>query len=75
MASVDIAALPTMAPTFNAARLKVQLKLSSNRLRMLQQKKAAQNAAYRLEISKLLEKHKLESARIRVRAHIHAPAP
>ena len=54
-----------MAP-FNAARLKVQLKLSSNRLRMLQQKKNAQNAAYRLEISKLLEKHKIDSARIRV---------
>jgi hypothetical protein len=59
---------PPMAPTFNVARLKVQLKLASNRLRMIQQKKAAQNAAYRQEISLLLGKRKLESARIRVRA-------
>ena len=61
-----------MAPSFNANKLKVQLKLSSTRLRMLQQKKAAQNAVFRREIAQLLEKHKLESARIRVRRVPHS---
>jgi len=54
-------------PAFNAPRLKVQLKLAVNRLKMLQSKKAGQNAVFRREIASLLEKHKDESARIRVR--------
>lgn len=51
---------------FNATKLKVQLKLAVQRLKMLQQKKTQQNALQRKEVAQLLEKGKIESARIRV---------
>ncbi|OBZ82334.1 protein IST1 [Choanephora cucurbitarum] len=51
---------------FNATRLKVQLKLAINRLKMLQAKKTSLNQQNRREIGTLLEKGKDESARIRV---------
>ncbi|KAI8095106.1 regulator of Vps4 activity in the MVB pathway-domain-containing protein [Gilbertella persicaria] len=51
---------------FNPTRLKVQLKLSINRLKMLQAKKTSLNQQNRREIGTLLEKGKEESARIRV---------
>ncbi|KNE57420.1 hypothetical protein AMAG_03138 [Allomyces macrogynus ATCC 38327] len=51
---------------FSANRLKVNLKLSVNRLKLLQQKKASVNAAQRKEIATLLENGKIESARVRV---------
>eukprot|EP01137_Pigoraptor_chileana_P033128 Opistho-2@23581 len=51
---------------FNANRLKVQLKLAINRLKMLQSKKSNQNAGARKQIAQLLEKGKDESARIKV---------
>ncbi|KAI9308254.1 regulator of Vps4 activity in the MVB pathway-domain-containing protein [Cunninghamella echinulata] len=51
---------------FNPNRLKVQLKLSINRLKMLQAKKNSLNQHQRREIATLLEKKKVESARIRV---------
>lgn len=51
---------------FNPTRLKVQLKLSINRLKMLQAKKNSLNQHQRREIATLLEKNKVESARIRV---------
>ena len=52
---------------FNANRLKVLLKLSINRLQLLQAKKSSLNAATRKELAALLERGKEESARIRVR--------
>jgi len=52
---------------FNANKLKVQLKLAVNRLKLLQNKKNAINSQQRREIATLLEKGKEESARIRVR--------
>ena len=51
---------------FNSNKLKVQLKLAVNRLKMIQNKKASINAQQRKEIAMLLEKGKEESARIRV---------
>lgn len=57
--------------TFNANRLKVQLKLAQTRLKMLQHKKANQSAGERREIAKLLNAKKEESARIRVEHIIH----
>ncbi|KAJ3106320.1 hypothetical protein HDU97_006518 [Phlyctochytrium planicorne] len=51
---------------FNPVKTKVQLKLAVNRLKLLQQKKAAGNGAARREIAQLLENHKEESARVRV---------
>ncbi|KAI8970043.1 regulator of Vps4 activity in the MVB pathway-domain-containing protein, partial [Mycotypha africana] len=51
---------------FNSTRLKVQLKLCINRLKMLQAKKTSLNQHNRREIGQLLEKGKEESARIRV---------
>lgn len=51
---------------YNPTRLKVQLKLSINRLKMLQAKKTSLNQQHRREIGLLLEKGKDESARIRV---------
>ncbi|KAJ3327962.1 hypothetical protein HDU76_010823 [Blyttiomyces sp. JEL0837] len=44
----------------------VQLKLAINRLQLLQAKKAAYNQQCRREIAQLLEKKKIESARVRV---------
>ncbi|KAG2234314.1 hypothetical protein INT48_000764 [Thamnidium elegans] len=51
---------------FNPTRLKVQLKLAINRLKMLQAKKTSLNQQNRKEIGNLLERGKEESARIRV---------
>ncbi|OZJ02485.1 hypothetical protein BZG36_04361 [Bifiguratus adelaidae] len=51
---------------FNPTRLKVQLKLAINRLKMLQSKKASLAQHQRREIAHLLEIGKEESARIRV---------
>ncbi|ORY96831.1 regulator of Vps4 activity in the MVB pathway-domain-containing protein [Syncephalastrum racemosum] len=51
---------------YNANRLKVNLKLAINRLKMLQAKKASITQAQRREIATLLSKHKEESARVRV---------
>lgn len=47
-------------------RARVQLKLSRERLRLLQQKKTQIAKATRREVAGLLEKGKLESARIKV---------
>jgi vacuolar protein sorting-associated protein IST1 len=47
-------------------RLKVQLKLAINRLKLLRSKKTSLNQAARKEISNLLASGKEESARIRV---------
>jgi len=51
---------------FNPTRAKVQLKLSVNRLQMLQNKKNMLAQQQRKEIARLLEIGKEESARIRV---------
>ncbi|KAG0177437.1 hypothetical protein DFQ28_005928 [Apophysomyces sp. BC1034] len=51
---------------YNPTRLKVQLKLAINRLKMLQAKKNSLNQHQRRDIATLLEKCKEESARIRV---------
>ncbi|KAJ1513060.1 hypothetical protein HMI55_005932 [Coelomomyces lativittatus] len=51
---------------FNPSKLKLQLKLAVNRLKLLQQKKAALNATQRREIANLLELGKEESARVRM---------
>lgn len=54
-----------MAP-FNLARCKVQVKLSLQRLRMVVEKMEASAKVSRREIATLIEKGKLETARIRV---------
>lgn len=51
---------------FNPTRAKVQLKLSVNRLQLLQNKKNMLAQQHRKEIARLLEIGKEESARIRV---------
>ncbi|KAI8067561.1 regulator of Vps4 activity in the MVB pathway-domain-containing protein [Gongronella butleri] len=51
---------------YNATRLKVQLKLAIKRLKMLQEKKQSLGQHQRREIAMLLDKGKVESARIRV---------
>ncbi|KAJ7204465.1 regulator of Vps4 activity in the MVB pathway-domain-containing protein, partial [Mycena pura] len=56
---------------WNAAKAKVQLRLSVQRLRTLQQKKEAQAKASRRDIAFLLERGKVETARIKVEAIIH----
>lgn len=56
--------MPTLG--FNANRLKVHLRLSINRLKLLQQKKTTANKVVRKELASLLEQGKDESARIRV---------
>ncbi|CAG8644142.1 15702_t:CDS:2, partial [Acaulospora colombiana] len=55
-----------MPLSFNPNRLKVQLKLAINRLKLTQQKKNSMNKRARKEIAALLENNKEESARIRV---------
>ncbi|KAF1925747.1 DUF292-domain-containing protein [Didymella exigua CBS 183.55] len=56
-----------MAPSQSLAnKLKVQLKLSISRLRMVQQKDTAKAKQQRREMAQLLEIGKLQSARIRV---------
>ncbi|CAG8600112.1 1450_t:CDS:2 [Ambispora leptoticha] len=51
---------------FNPNRLKVQLKLSVNRLKLTQQKKNSLGKDARREIAELLKNGKVESAKIRV---------
>ncbi|KAH9949352.1 regulator of Vps4 activity in the MVB pathway-domain-containing protein [Amylocystis lapponica] len=59
-----------MAPWI-PAKAKVQLRLGVQRLRTLQEKKTAQAKASRRDIAFLLEKGKLETARIKVENIIH----
>nr|CAG8441867.1 7659_t:CDS:2 [Entrophospora candida] len=56
---------------FNPNRLKVQLKLAINRIKLAQQKKNVSSKLQRKEIATLLENNKVESARIRVEGIIH----
>lgn len=56
---------------WNSAKAKVQLRLSVQRLRTLQQKKEAQAKASRRDIATLLERGKLETARVKVEAIIN----
>ncbi|KAJ7922832.1 regulator of Vps4 activity in the MVB pathway-domain-containing protein [Mycena leptocephala] len=58
-------------PPWNAAKAKVQLRLSVQRLRILQQKKEAQAKASRRDIATLLERGKVETARIKVETIIN----
>ncbi|KAI9183674.1 Vacuolar protein sorting-associated protein ist1 [Blastocladiella emersonii ATCC 22665] len=57
---------PNLPGMFSANRLKVQLRLAVNRLKLLQQKKASLNASQRKELSLLLDAGKVDSARVRV---------
>ncbi|KAJ2032148.1 Vacuolar protein sorting-associated protein ist1 [Coemansia sp. S610] len=57
-------------PKFNISKFKVELKLASNRLRLLQGKKSSLNLRARREIAPLLEAGKSESAAIRVESII-----
>ncbi|KAG0707603.1 DUF292-domain-containing protein [Suillus ampliporus] len=57
--------------TWNSAKAKVQLRLSVQRLRIVQQKKEAQAKSSRRDIALLLEKGKAESARVKVEAVIN----
>jgi len=61
--ALDLPKQPTM---FNPTKAKVQLKLSVNRLQMLQNKRNMLAQQQRKEIARLLEAGKEESARIRV---------
>ncbi|KAF9011051.1 regulator of Vps4 activity in the MVB pathway-domain-containing protein [Cyathus striatus] len=56
---------------WNAAKAKVQLRLSVQRLRTLQQKKEAQAKASRRDIALLLERGKIETARVKVETIIN----
>jgi len=53
-------------PPWNATKAKVQLRLSVQRLRTLQEKKEAQAKSTRRDIATLLERGKIETARIKV---------
>ncbi|KIK70474.1 hypothetical protein GYMLUDRAFT_209650 [Collybiopsis luxurians FD-317 M1] len=53
-------------PPWNSAKAKVQLRLSVQRLRTLQEKKEAQAKASRRDIAFLVEKGKIETAKIKV---------
>lgn len=55
----------------NAAKAKVQLRLAVQRLRTLQQKKEAQAKSSRRDIATLLERGKVETARIKVEGLIN----
>ncbi|KAG2365543.1 regulator of Vps4 activity in the MVB pathway-domain-containing protein [Suillus spraguei] len=57
--------------TWNAAKAKVQGLLSVQRLRIAQQKKEAHAKGSRRDIALLLEKGKIESARVKVEAVIN----
>ncbi|KAN0100225.1 Regulator of Vps4 activity in the MVB pathway domain containing protein [Tylopilus felleus] len=61
--------MPT--PTWSSAKAKVQLKLSVQRLRTVQQKREALAKSSRRDIALSLEKGKIESARIKVEAVIN----
>jgi len=52
--------------TWNSSKAKVQTRLSIQRLRTLQEKKEAQAKSARRDIATLLERGKLETARIKV---------
>ncbi|KAJ3535719.1 hypothetical protein NMY22_g6359 [Coprinellus aureogranulatus] len=56
---------------WNATKAKIQLRLSVQRLRTLQQKKEAQAKASRRDIASLLERGKEETARIKVETLIN----
>ncbi|KAI6112440.1 DUF292-domain-containing protein [Pisolithus croceorrhizus] len=56
---------------WSATKVKLQLRLSMQRLRTLQQKKEAQAKSARRDIALLLEKGKTESARVKVEALIN----
>ncbi|KAH7915726.1 DUF292-domain-containing protein [Hygrophoropsis aurantiaca] len=58
-------------PPWNSAKAKVQLRLSVQRLRISQQKKEAQAKSSRRDIALLLERGKIESARVKVEAIIN----
>ncbi|KAJ4485614.1 DUF292-domain-containing protein [Lentinula aciculospora] len=53
-------------PPWNSAKAKVQLRLSVQRLRTLQEKKEAQAKSARRDIATLVERGKIETARIKV---------
>jgi vacuolar protein sorting-associated protein IST1 len=53
-------------PPWNSTKAKVQLRLSVQRLRILQQKKEAQAKSSRRDIASLLERGKVETARVKV---------
>ncbi|KAJ3905843.1 DUF292-domain-containing protein [Lentinula edodes] len=53
-------------PPWNSAKAKVQLRLSVQRLRTLQEKKEAQAKSARRDIASLVERGKIETARIKV---------
>jgi len=53
-------------PPWSSAKAKVQLRLSVQRLRILQQKKEAQAKSSRRDIASLLERGKVETARVKV---------
>ena len=55
---------------WHATRTKIQLKLAIQRSRMLQEKKAALHKKVRLEIAELVERQKLESARVKTESLI-----
>ncbi|OBZ79385.1 protein IST1 [Grifola frondosa] len=56
---------------WNSAKAKVQLRLGVQRLRTLQEKKGAQAKASRRDIALMIEKGKIETARIKVENIIH----
>ncbi|KAL0576873.1 Vacuolar protein sorting-associated protein ist1 [Marasmius crinis-equi] len=58
-------------PPWNSAKAKVQLRLSVQRLRTLQQKKEAQAKAARRDIASLIERGKIETAKIKVEGIIN----
>ncbi|KAF9021751.1 DUF292-domain-containing protein [Hymenopellis radicata] len=58
-------------PPWNPAKAKVQLRISVQRLRMLQQKKEAQAKMSRRDIATLIERGKLETARVKVETIIN----
>ncbi|RDB28634.1 IST1 [Hypsizygus marmoreus] len=58
-------------PPWNAPKAKVQLRLSVQRLRTLQQKKEAQAKATRRDIATLIERGKIETARVKVESLIN----
>ncbi|KAF9469693.1 regulator of Vps4 activity in the MVB pathway-domain-containing protein [Collybia nuda] len=63
-------------PPWNSAKAKVQLRLSVQRLRTLQQKKEAQAKSTRRDIATLLERGKIETARVKVETSAYvAPLP
>ncbi|KAI0035128.1 regulator of Vps4 activity in the MVB pathway-domain-containing protein [Vararia minispora EC-137] len=53
-------------PPWNSTKAKVQLRLAVQRLRTLQEKKEAQAKAARRDVATLLERNKVETARIKV---------